>query len=78
MIAEIIELNDFGMPGESRTCDLVVMPRIGELLAFGDQFFEIMNMIHQIGQSSDQLVKLFVRTTKAPYQVPKSRFGFGV
>ena len=78
MVAEIIELTDVGMPGEIRTCDFVAIPRIGELIAFGDQFFEIMNVIHQIGPSSEHLVKVFVRTIKAPYQEPKSRFGFGI
>ncbi|MCE9564224.1 MAG: hypothetical protein K8U57_19445 [Planctomycetes bacterium] len=77
MICEIIELNDSGLPGESRNCELGVVPRIGELLAFVDEYFEIVNVIHQIGQSNGQLVKVFVRPTKAPYQEPKSRFGFG-
>jgi len=76
MIAEIIELSDIGMPGDSRTCELGIVPRIGELLEFGGLYFEIMNVIHQIGPSNGHLVKVFVKTTKAPYQEPKSRFGF--
>jgi len=73
MNAEIIELNDSGMPGESQKVTLDSLPRIGELVAIGNRYFDVVNVIHRIEAG----VSVFVRVTKAPYQEPKSKFGFG-
>jgi hypothetical protein len=73
MNAEIIELNESGMPGESQKVTLDAVPRIGELIAFGDRYFEIVNVIHRVEAG----VSVFMRRTKMPYQEPKSTFGFG-
>lgn len=77
MNADIIELNDLGLPGESRKVALNSVPRIGELIALGDNFFEVVNVIHKLDAVNGQAVSIFIRPTKAPYQEPKSRFGFG-
>lgn len=77
MTAEIIELTDRGLPGAVRKCDLIVVPRIGELLTFGELYFEVVNVIHHLGFEKVQPVSVFVRDTKPPYQEPKTRFGFG-
>lgn len=77
MNVDIIELTDTGLPGESASAALVAVPRIGELLAFGDRYFEVANVIHRIDPAKGPSVNVFVRATKEPYREPKSRFGFG-
>lgn len=77
MNAEIIELDNGGMPSESTKVDLVAVPRVGELLVFGERYFEVANVIHRFDAASGQCVGVFVRPTKEPYREPKSRFGFG-
>ena len=60
MNAEIIELNDNGMPGESQK--VAGPPRwSGEMIAFGDRYFEVVNVIHRV----EAAVSVFVRGTKA-------------
>jgi hypothetical protein len=49
--------------------------RIGELIAFGDRHFEVVNVIHRLEGS--QSVSVYVRKTKKPYERLKSGFGFG-
>ena len=77
MNAEITELTDSGMPGETQKVALTAVPRIGELIAFGDRYFEVANVIYRFESATDQTVSVFVRSAKEPYREPKSRFGFG-
>jgi hypothetical protein len=80
MNAEFIELNDSGKPGTPEKVELPLLPRIGELVAVDDEassrFFEVVNVIHHIGPKG-QNVRVYLRTTKEPYQESKTRFGFG-
>ena len=77
MNAEIIQLNDNGMPGSSELIELIVVPRSGELIELGDRFFEVVNVVHRFEAGRGHSVKAYVRFAKAPFQEPKSRFGFG-
>jgi hypothetical protein len=74
MNAEIIELDDDESPGACRKLELAAVPRIGELIALGDRFFEVVNVLHRL---DDQTVGVFVRPAKKPYEKRKSGFGFG-
>jgi hypothetical protein len=72
--AEIIELNDDETPGETQKVDLAAIPRIGELVASGDVYFEVVNVVHRI---EEKTVSIYVRPAKKPYEKRKAGFGFG-
>jgi hypothetical protein len=74
MNADIIELNDDESPADSRRVDLLAVPRIGELIALGERYFDVVNVLHRL---DDQSVSVYVRPTKKPYEKRKSGFGFG-
>ena len=73
MNAEIIELNDDETPGEPQKVDLGAVPRIGELVAAGDRYFEVVNVVYRIDV---QTVSVYVRQAKRPYEKRKAGFGF--
>jgi hypothetical protein len=73
--AEFIELNDDESPGELRKLELTVVPRIGELIAFGELHFDVVNVIHRL--DGDQVISVYLRKTKKPYERRKPGFGFG-
>jgi hypothetical protein len=72
--AEIFELDDDETPGDPQKMELAALPRIGELMAAGDRYFDVVNIVHR---PDEQTVSIYLRATKKPYEKRKSGFGFG-
>jgi hypothetical protein len=72
--AEIIELDDDETPGAPQKMELPALPRIGELMAAGDKYFEVVNVVHR---PEEETICVYVRPTKKPYEKRTSGFGFG-